>query len=201
MTNITDFENIFNWVIAHGYFFIFLVMCAEGPFVTAAAGFAAALGYFNPWLILLLSIAGDLVPDSIYYYIGYFGRLKFIENIGHRFGVTQARIDHLEELLKRHFGKTMIVLKLTPLLSAIGFVLVGYLRRSYPKFIKYCTVVTLPKSIIFLTIGFFFGHLYNINEYLHNASILFPVAVILAVGGYIGYGKISLLIGKKIEKI
>jgi len=201
MDNITDFGNIFDWVIAHGYFFIFLVMCAEGPFVTAAAGFASALGYFNPWFIFLLSIAGDLIPDSIYYYIGYFGRFKFIENIGHRFGSTQSRIEHLEELLKKHFGKTMIMLKLTPLLSAMGFVLVGYLRRSYPKFIKYCAVVTIPKSIFFLVIGFFFGHLYNINEYLHDASILFPLIVILVVGGYIGYGKISFLIGKKIEKI
>ena len=153
LQNITDFHQVLVWTIAHGYAFIFLAMCLEGPMITTAAGFAAALGFFNPWAILILSILGDLVPDGIYYLIGYIGRFAVIERIAHRLGLNQERIQRTENQLKKHFGKTMVALKLTPLMSVPGFMLVGYLKLSFGRFIYYCSAITFPKSIIFLIIG------------------------------------------------
>ena len=40
------------WVIAGGYALVFFGMMIEGPIVTAAAAFAASLGYFNIWAVL-----------------------------------------------------------------------------------------------------------------------------------------------------
>ena len=129
----TNFQAVFHWVIANGYWFIFLVMCVEGPMTTAAAGFASALGYFDPFIVLLLSILGDLVPDSIYYSLGYFGRGPMVEKAIHYFGLTKERVLRIENLLKEHFGKTMVVLKLTPIVPTLGFILVGYLKLSFLK--------------------------------------------------------------------
>lgn len=201
LQNLTDFHQVLTWVIAHGYAFIFLAMCLEGPMITAAAGFAAALGFFNPWAILIISILGDLVPDTIYYLIGYAGRFAIIEKIAHRLGLNKERIIRIENHLKNHFGKTMITLKLTPVVSTLGFMLVGYLKLPFVKFTKYSSSVTIPKSIIFLIIGYFFGRLYNINQYLHYAEVIFPLGIILIMLIYFGQKKISELIAKKVEKI
>lgn len=200
-TDFTNFQQVFQWVISHGYPIIFLVMCAEGPITTAAAGFAAALGYFNPWAILTISILGDLVPDSVYYLVGYISRGKIIEKIAERFGLTKKRILRIEELLKKHFGKTMVALKLTPVVPTPGFMLVGYLRLSFVRFTGYSAAVTVPKSIIFLLAGYFFGQLYNINEYLHDLAILIPLAVGIVAALYFAYLQMSKLIGRKIEKV
>jgi len=197
----SNFQQTLMWVIAHGYLIIFLVMCAEGPVTTAAAGFAAALGYFNPWIILVISILGDLIPDSIYYAIGYFGRGPIVEKAARYFGLTQARVDRIEAKLREHYGKTMVALKLTPVVPTFGFMLVGYLRLSFIKFTKYSASVTIPKSIIFLILGYFFGRLYNINQYLHYAEIFFPIVVILILVGIIGYKRISARIADKLEKL
>jgi membrane protein DedA with SNARE-associated domain len=197
----TSFASVFAWVVAHGYFFIFLIMCVEGPMTTAAAGFAVALGYFNLELILAISILGDLIPDSIYYCIGYFGRFAIIEKFGLRMGLTQKRIDNLEDKLKKHFGKSMIVLKLTPVIPTFAFMLVGYLKLSFIKFTKFSAAVTIPKSIMFLALGYFFGRLYNINQYLHYAGIFFPLAVISIVIIAIVYQRITKVVANKIEKI
>mgnify|MGYP001591522550 CR=1 FL=1 len=51
-----SFATVFDWVIKHGYLFIFIAMCVEGPVVTAAAAFAAALGYFSWPVIFILAI-------------------------------------------------------------------------------------------------------------------------------------------------
>jgi len=197
----SDFHQTVAWVVVHGYFIIFLVMCIEGPITTAAAGFAAALGFFNPWAILLISILGDIIPDSIYYFLGYISRFAIIEKIGSRMGLAHARIENLESKLKEHFGKTMVVLKLTPFVSTPGFMVVGYLRLSFLRFTGYSASITIPKSIIFLILGYFFGQLYNINQYLHYAEIFFPIAVILIVLISVGYKRISAMIAKKVERI
>ena len=197
----SSFSSVFAWVIAHGYFFIFLVMCVEGPVATTAAGFAAALGYFNPWFILIISILGDLIPDSIYYFIGYSSRFAFIEKIGVRFGLTQNRINGLESKFKKHFGKSMVVLKLTPVIPTFGFLLVGYLKLSFLRFTKFSAVVTIPKSILFLLLGYFFGQVYNINQYLHYASIFFPVAIGCIAFVVIAYQRATFLLAEKIEKL
>ncbi len=201
MLDFTNFQQVFTWVIAHGYFLVFLIMCVEGPITTAAAGFAAALGYFDPWVVLIISVLGDLIPDSIYYFIGYSGRFSIVEKFGFRLGLTQARIDGLEKKLKAHFGKTMVALKLTPVIPTFGFMLVGYLKLSFMKFTKFSALVTIPKSIIFLVIGYFFGRLYNIDQYVHYAEIFFPLTVLVIAGLYFGYKKASVLIASKIEKL
>lgn len=193
------FETAFSWVVAHGYFFIFLVMCAEGPVTTAAAGFASALGYFDPVIIYILSVFGDLVPDTIYYYVGYFGRATYVKRLGEKFGFGDVRIAKTEKLFQNHYGKAMIITKLAPLISAYGSILVGYLKLSYRRFITYCTEITMTKSAIFLLVGYFFGQSYRINEYLHNIAIFLPVAAVVLVLLYVGYNKLSALIAKKME--
>ena len=197
----SNFQQVFSWIISHGYPLIFLVMCVEGPIITAAAGFAAALGYFNPWAIFVISILGDLIPDSIYYLIGYISRGKILDKIAAYFGLTKKRVSRIEELLRKHFGKTMLALKLTPIVPTPGFMLVGFLRLSFVKFTGYSAAVTIPKSAIFLMAGYFFGQMYNINQYLHNLVILIPIVVLIVVVLIVAYQKISKIITKKIEKV
>ncbi len=199
--DLANFHQTFLWVIAHGYVLIFLVMCAEGPVTTAAAGFASALGYFNPWIILVLSISGDLVPDSLYYMVGYFGRFAFIEKLGLRLHLTETRVGRMEDRLEKNFGKTMVALKVTPVIPTFGFMLIGYLKLSFIRFTEYSALVTVPKSIMFLAIGYYFGRLYDINRYLHYAGIFFPVAVLVALLVYLGYKKIAAIVAKKAGKI
>jgi membrane protein DedA with SNARE-associated domain len=201
MIDFANFSSVLTWVLGHGYVLVFLVMCAEGPITTAAAGFAAALGYFNPGVILILSILGDLVPDTIYYLMGRKGRLASIEKMMHRIGLTQERVARLETLLKKHFNKTLIVVKVTPVVGPLGYMLIGYLRLSFRQFILICSAVTIPKAIIFLVVGYYFGQLYNINQYVRDASLLIPLVVIISVSVYLAYNFVARIIAEKFGKI
>ena len=197
----SSFEGVFQWVSAHGYFFIFLVMCLEGPITTAAAGFAAALGIFNPFVILTISVLGDLIPDTIYYVLGWVGRFELVKKTGKAVSFSSPRMLHLEEELRRHFKKTMIVLKLTPVVTTVGFMLVGYMRLPFRRFLLWCTIMTVPKSIIFLAIGYCFGQAYNINTYLHNAALFLPLIVVGVVTLSFVYGAVSARVLRKVERI
>ena len=80
--NFTSFNGTLEWVIAGGYMLMFVGMLAEGAIIAAAASFAAALGYFNIWIVFILAMLGDLVADFGLYGVGYFSRIAVVENTG-----------------------------------------------------------------------------------------------------------------------
>jgi membrane protein DedA with SNARE-associated domain len=135
------------WIIHHGYWLMLIAMLIEGPIITAAAAFAVALGYFDLTAVFLLSLAGDLLADVAYYGIGWVGRKQLAERWGHRVGLTTERMQHMEKLLEQHTVKTILILKLTPVLPTPGLILVGALRIPIRKFTLISLLITLPKTI------------------------------------------------------
>jgi membrane protein DedA with SNARE-associated domain len=156
---------------------------------------------FDGWIVLVLSILGDLIPDTLYYAFGRLGRVRFFRRREQLVDFTSPRMKRLEEQLIKHFRKTMVVLKLTPVVTTIGLMLVGYLRLSFRRFLLWCAIVTVPKSIIFLLIGYFFGQAYNINTYLHDAALFLPLIIVGIVLASTVYGFVSRRILHKVEQI
>ncbi len=198
----TSFSALFQWTIMHGYPLMLLAMLIEGPIVTSVATFAATLGYFNIWVIFFMALGGDLVGDIVYYAIGYFGRITFVERWGHRFGLTNERIRNIERHLHNHAIKTLLVLKLTPILPTPGLMIVGATHFPIRKFAIASLLITLPKAIIFMALGYFFGQVFNENaQYFENTSwAIFGILVFLIAAGF-AYKYISGYIGKRIGKL
>ncbi len=163
---------------------MFLAMLIEGPIVTAAGAFAAALGYFNIWIVLLLSIIGNLLPDVIYYAIGYWGREQLVDKYGHYFKLTKERIGQLEDLARNHAWKALSLIKLTSVLATPGLIIVGVTRMNIKKYTWICLAITAPSSLFFLVIGYYFGGLYaiiarDIRYATYFAIVAIPVFILL----------------------
>jgi membrane protein DedA with SNARE-associated domain len=149
------------------------MVIVEGPIITVIAGFLSSIGHLNLFAVYAVVVVGDLVGDSLYYALGYYGRKNFIERWGHFLGITVKRIERLEKHFKKHSGKTLIIGKLTNAIGAVLLVAAGVARIPFRKFIWYNFIPTLPKSLILLLIGYFFGETYNkINTYLDYTAII-----------------------------
>ena len=197
----TNFQQVFQFVLAHGYLVMFLIMCAEGPTVTAAATFAATLGYFNPFIVFTLSILGDVLPDIVFYGIGRWGGNPMVQRFGKRFGLTEKRMLSMENHIKIHGGKTVAVLKYTPVLAAPGLMMVGAMRMKWPKYLWFVFIVTLQKTLTFMLLGYFFGRVYNIGKYIkYGAIIPFFIIIVYFIFAFI-YKRMSKKFTDKIEKI
>jgi membrane protein DedA with SNARE-associated domain len=197
----STFQTVFAWVIAHGYPLMFLAMCLEGPTVTAAATFAVTFGYFNPFIVFALSMLGDIIPDVIYYAMGFWGRRATIEKFGKYFGLTENRIKRIEETIRMHGGKTVAILKYTPVLSTPGLMLVGAMRMTFSRFLWFVVIVTLQKTLTFMALGYFFGKAYNIGKYIKYGALLPFIIIVLYFVFMFAYKKFSQRIVNKIEKI
>lgn len=197
-----SFSAALAWVKSAGYSLMFLAMIIEGPVITSAAAFATALGYFNIFIVILLSIAGDLVGDYIYYGIGYYGRVQFVEKYGHKVGLTKARLKHMEQLIKTHPKKTLTAIKLAPLLPAPGLMMIGASRMPLKRYTWMTFLVALPKTLLFFALGYYFGSAYDrFSQIFQNGQYFILAAVALTVVVFYGYKQISAQISARLEAI
>ena len=194
--DLTTFEGALAFVQTQGYIIIFLIMIIEGPIITTAASFAASLGYLNIWIIFALAVLGDLTGDTIYYAIGYFGRHKIIERYEHLFKASRKLIARTENHFKNHLGKTLLIAKITPF-AVPTLILAGASKVPLKKYITWCMIIILPKTIFFTATGFFFGYLTNsLLKYYNDAGYVLVALVVGVVLIYWGSRKIFNMIAK-----
>lgn len=198
-----DTENVSQMVsllTSHGYLFILFAMVLEGPVVTIAAAFAAALGYFHPMLVLTLSVMGDLIGDLLYYFLGRLGRTHIVEKYGKKFGLNKEKVEKMEKMLHKNTWQTLSAIKIAPALSTFGLILAGAANIPFRKYINICLYITLPRSILFVVLGYYAGKANALaDKYLHHSQYaLFWIVIGIILINYI-YKKISQIISQKIE--
>lgn len=198
----SSFSSVFKWIIAHGYLLMFSITLVEGPVITAAGAFAAKLGYFNIYAIFLISILGNLIPDIIYYAVGFWGRIGLVDRYGPHFKLSKERIARIEQLMEKHAGKTMLVVKLVPFLAVPGLMIAGASRVPIKKYVYLSALIILPSSAAFLLLGYYMGSAYNrLGAYADYAGYFMVGAIVVFILVSYIWKRASLKLSSKIEKL
>lgn len=118
------------------YFILAFLVAIEGPIATLLGAVAASLGFLHPGFVFLAAATGNLTSDTLWYYLGYIGKMEWIKGIGRRFGISPEKIEMLEKLLHDHAPIVLFVSKLTvspmiPALIATGLIKYPW-RRWFP---------------------------------------------------------------------
>ncbi len=173
-----NLADILHILIRFGYPLIFVITIFEGPIVTVVSSFLASLGYFNVFIVYAVVVIADMTADVLWYLVGYFGRAHFIERYGHYLGITAERIIKLERHFSAHAGKTIFLAKITHAIGLPFIIAAGMARVRFKTFVSYSLWATLPKSLIFVLLGYYAGRSYQkINTVLKD----FTLAVIMLV--------------------
>jgi membrane protein DedA with SNARE-associated domain len=199
-TSSAELTDTLAWIIAGGYAVIFIGMVVEGPMVTTAAAFAASLGYFNIFIVMAFAAAADLIADTALYLFGRASRTSAIEKHGRKVGFSQERLDHLEKLLHAHPRKTILLLKMLPGAAVVGLPLVGAARVPLKMFIVTSLSFIIPSTILFGTMGYYFGEAYEtIASYRSYAEYFLAGGVVVIALVYYVYKKATAAVAHKLE--
>ncbi len=198
MGNFSELSQFTSWTNSPwGYILMFAAMVLWGPPVTSTGAFAAALGYFNGWVVFAISILSSLLADVVHYAIGFWGRGGFIEKYGKYVGLTPKLVSRLDKLMHKNAGKAVILSKIIPLFAAPALIIAGATRTPLKKYVWWCFVVTVPTSILFFVIGYYFGEAYiTIESYINSGGFLLALLAIVFVVGIFAWKKISSVIFK-----
>lgn len=149
--------------------------------VLGFAGFLAAQGALNPWLLLIVATIGSIMGDCFSFYIGRRGGLLFRpEN-------KLFKLRYLEkgEAFFKKYGDKSVFLAhfISPLRPTIPFV-AGLLRMRVRTFFAYDIASALLGCAFYIGLGYFFGHAANEAERTFGKTewILIGAAIILLAG-------------------
>lgn len=170
-----EYQEILNNLQTWGYPLMFLLMTIEGPIATMGAAFLASLGFFNVFIVLILSIIGDLIADIIIYYLGFFsGKTAFSSN-------RKKSVKTIKENFEKRGEKLIFFTKITIGLSLITFSLAGASKFSFKKFLFYSFLGGVVWSSGMVFWGYFFGKLAEmIEKYIKFGGwIVFSIAILI----------------------
>jgi membrane protein DedA with SNARE-associated domain len=180
------------WLLAYRYAILFPLTVIEGPIVTILAGFLASLGQFNIVICYPLIIVGDIVGDVFMYAQGRWGGKPAVLRWGRHFGIKPEVIGRLEEHFKNHPGKTLILGKISHLVGGPVLIAAGMARMKLSTFLWFNVLGTLPKSLVLLLIGFYFGEAYaKFDRFFTYAGWAAGILVVLCIIVYFVISKIS----------
>lgn len=157
-----------------------------GDTLLFAAGSFAALGHMNIWLLMPLIIAAAVLGNTlnaiiarwIYAHYGdaiFSGRLKWLD--AHALNKTQQFYD-------KHGGLALVLARFIPIVRTFAPFVAGIARMPWVKFQMYNVVGAVIWVCGLLTLGFLFGNVPWIRQYL-NVIILGGIgaAAIPAIAG------------------
>jgi len=189
-------QQIFDFLSQYGYWGMLPLMIIEGPIVTIIAAMLASLGAFSWTIVLVLSMAGDVIGDVILYGLGYRYGMGFVRGFGKYMGITEKLVLKMEKYFEKHGGKTIFAVKSTTGLCWAAFTAAGIVKMDFRKFVKYSVLGGIVWSGLLISMGYFYGFLWReISQYIDWIG--------WAIGGIavVSYILITLYKKKKSEKI
>lgn len=165
------------------YKYLILVPLAafEGPIVALAVGFLVHMGKLSFFPAYIIMLFGDIIPDSIYYYIGYSGlNAKWTQKVLNRSSFFQKHFDVVHRLWNEHTWATMFFGKLAYGMALPFLISAGMVKMPYKKFITRAIPITLFQYGTLMFIGYSSGGLYTAAiKYVHAAYYILAILVLI----------------------
>jgi membrane protein DedA with SNARE-associated domain len=146
-----------NYLTLYGYAALLPLAVIEGPVVTVIAGILAAHGVMDLALVYPVVVAGDLLGDLGHYAIGRWLPLLVPLQRWNWVVRLRARAAAVAPLVRDNAGRMLLVGKLTHSAGFAVLIASGAVRVRLPRFLAWNFVGTLPKSLVLLLGGYWFG--------------------------------------------
>lgn len=155
-----------------------------GDSLIFAAGALAAIGVFDPLILLIIFITAAIAGDTVNYWIGYFSGPKiFKEKV--RF-LKKEYLERTQNFYEKHGGKTIFIARFVPIIRTFAPFVAGVGKMNYKRFIFYNILGAAAWVALFLGLGFWFGN----AAFVKNNFGFVLVAIIIisfmpAIAGYL----------------
>lgn len=180
-----------------GYAGIVLLMALESSFVpfpseviVPPAGYLAAQGKMNIYLVVLSGIAGSLIGALVNYFIAVYMGRGLLKKYSRYFFLNEEKFGKVEKFFLKHGEVTTFTGRLIPVIRQYISFPAGLAGMNIPKFCFYTGLGAGIWVVVLAWVGFFIG---NNPELMHSKlktiSILLFVFVAVILVGYFYYQK------------
>ena len=168
------------------YIFLAVLVAVEGPVTTLAGAVAASTGYLNPILVFVAAAIGNLIADTLWYSLGYLGKIEWLLRYGGKLGIKETTLARLQTDVHDHIRKILFIAKLT-----LGFVVptliaAGLARVPMKRWFGVLFAAEGLWTGALVLIGYYFGYMIQrIETNLRWVSLGGTVVIIALILFYI----------------
>ena len=186
------FIELVNLVESLGYLGLFIMTMVEGTFIPIPneltlipAGFLVAKGVMKMWIVLFVSILGNICGSLINYYVAYHYGRSLVQKYGKYVFFTEQKLAKVESFFKKHGPISVFIGRIMPGLKHFISFPAGLGKMDLKQFCIY----TGSGGAIWVTILVFLGDIIGNNEelvarYIKNLNWTVVVGGGLAVAIY-----------------
>ncbi len=185
-------QYIIPYILAYKYlaiftvslFAAFIVPIPSGSLLMATAGFAS-VGYFDFKLIIIISILGNIIGDSLSYFWARFYGEKIFSSIGFRRIIRSKTFSLMKRKFRQHPGAIVFLSRFEVLSTLSVNILAGIGRVPYKKYLMYESIGSISQVLFYGSIGYMFGYNWqSANDLISKISVLILFILIFLIFKY-----------------
>ena len=185
------FDWITGWIEAMGAFGVALLMFLENVFppipselVMPLAGFNAARGDMNLWVIIAAGSIGSLAGAALWYWVGAkvgMDRLRRLsERHGRWVGIAPEELDRTADWFHRHGGTAVLIGRLIPTIRTLISIPAGIHHMPLGRFLAWSAVGTVAWTALLTLLGYWLEGGYEaVQSWMNPISTAVVVGIVL----------------------
>jgi membrane protein DedA with SNARE-associated domain len=115
------------------YIILGALVAVEGPIATLLGAAAASAGLMKPGWVFLAAAAGNLTADSLWYTLGYLGKIDWLLRIEKKLGIKGDIMARMEIEMRKHATRILFVAKLTLSLMIPALIAAGLVKAPWKR--------------------------------------------------------------------
>ena len=144
-----SYVGIFVLVLLSGY-----VIPIPEEIILLLTGYIAGLGFNNLYFSAIAAILGVIAGDNLLFWLSKYGSSKLVNKL--KKNVRKNEIWRYKQLMKKHIGKTIFILRFIAGLRFLSPFLAASMKIKWKTFQVYNFIATLVYVPIFVFIGYHF---------------------------------------------
>lgn len=181
--------DLVNLIKTAGYVGLFFIIFAEsglligfflpGDSLLFTAGFLSSQGYFNIWLLSVITFAGAVLGDNFGYAFGKKVGVKIFTRNDSLF-FHKSHLHRARSFYEKYGGKTIIIARFIPVVRTFAPIVAGVGDMKYSQFFFFNLIGGLIWGLGLPLLGYYLGNkIPNIDQYLIPIVILIILVSIL----------------------
>lgn len=199
---------VLDLISQYGYFGMFIGMVLEAVIVAipseailATGGILASKGIFSLVGAFLVGLLGSVFCAIVIYFMGYFGGKPFVKKYGKYFFMKEEDIEKSDSWFNKYGLWATLIGRNFPIVRTLISLPVGIMRLSFPRFLIYTTIGSIPWTFIFVYVGYALGNNWIvINTYIGKLKTPIRILIIIFLLNFI-YRLIRKKLNMKKQKV
>jgi membrane protein DedA with SNARE-associated domain len=137
------------------YMLLAALVAVEGPLATLLGAAAASAGLMKPGWVFVAAASGNLTADTLWYTLGYLGKIDWMLRFGKKLGIQQDVLERLENGMREHATRILFVGKLTLSMMIPALLAAGLVKAPWKRWFPAIFAGEMLWTGVLMVIGFY----------------------------------------------